>query len=399
MKFIFLGPILLLASCAQDRSEAPLNFVVILADDLGMGDLGFLGGEMATPNLDTLAQQGMVFDRFYGWPLCSPSRAALLTGEDPMDMNLGLRPLRPEATVGIPAGIPTVAARLQEAGWATACIGKWHLGHAEEFQRPNQQGFQHFYGCLQGAVDYESHRARDGALDWWRNEDPVLEAGYATQLLAAEAVTYLQNLAPDQPFFLYLPFTAPHLPLQAPVEAIRRHMDIADPARRVYCAMVEELDAAVGRVLQALEARGVAENTMVLFLSDNGARAEDGGSNGKLRGGKGTVFEGGLRVPCLLRWPGRVQAGSRESRPQQIGNVTPTILQAAGLLPSDSPVPLLGPSAAPFRFVASNDVWESEAWIDGDRKTIHRRRNADGFEKELIFNLANDPNETRNLAD
>ena len=398
-RFAFL---LLLLSCSpQQATSEPLNVVLIVADDLGIGDLGFLGGEMNTPRLDRLANQSLRFDRFYSWALCSPARAAIITGEDPMVMNMAWNPLRPADQRGLPKDIPTVAERLRAAGYATACIGKWHLGHANATMHPNARGFDYFYGCLQGAIDYQTHLDRNQQLDWQRNGNSLEEDGYATQLIGAEAAHWVrQRGKQSEPFFLYLTFTAPHLPLAAPVDSIRRYRHVKNPARRVYCAMVDELDRAVGQVIDALRQTEQDRKTVVIFLSDNGAGKEDGGSNGGLRGAKGSAFEGGIRVPAFVFWPEKT-AGDISSIPASVNDITPTILAAAGLDGSDlggKSLLALPSDARSFRFAARNDTWTNYALVDGDFKFVRRVRNDGGLVRERLFNLAQDPLEKADMA-
>ena len=376
------------------------NFVLIVADDLGVGDLGYLGGDMQTPHVDALAGQGLRFERFYSWALCTPSRAALLTGQDPMSLGLAWTPLRPADERGLPAATTTIAQELQGQGYRTACVGKWHLGHHAEEQHPHQKGFEHFYGCLHGAIDYESHMARNGERDWQRNGEALVEKGYSTRLFAQEAAQWIQQLPEDEPFFLYLPFNAPHLPLQAPQETIRKYMDLP-VARRVFCAMVHELDVAVGRVVEALESKGVAENTWILFVSDNGAGKEDGGSNAGLRGAKGSAFEGGLRVPAFLAHSSLQE--STVSIPASVLDFAPTLRELAGLPPDPK---ALGHSllnlpgeARTFQFAARNEQWTNFARIVGDHKYLRRESRTQDLVRERVFDLAQDPLEELDLAD
>jgi len=397
--------VLLACSPASQPEEVPIptgpNIVLIVADDLGVGDLGFLGGEMETPTLDRLANEGLVFSRFYSWALCSPSRAAILTGQDPMPMGLAWTPLRPEDDRGLPVNLATLGEWFTEAGYATACIGKWHLGHADPAMHPSNRGFSYFYGCLQGAVDYETHLARNQNLDWQRNGEKIQVEGYATRLFGSEAATWVREQGQaSKPFFLYLPFTAPHLPLQAPTKTIRKYMHIQDPARRVFCAMVDELDRAVSQVLRSLEETGQANNTLIVFLSDNGAGKEDGGSNGVLRGAKGSAFEGGIRVPAFCWWPSKITPGQNET-PAWALDIAPTFLSTAGVskdtLQGENLLKLSS-QARQFRFASRNNQWTNTAVIEGDLKYVRRERNDGALTRELLFNLSDDPSEKVNLA-
>ena len=407
-KFLIIIGILI-SACAPEQSTiaekqtfVPLNIVLIVADDLGVNDLGYLGGEMKTPQLDRLASKAKRFERFYSWALCSPARSALITGEDPMSMDMAWNPLRPEDTRGLPLNVPTIAERLKKANYQTACIGKWHLGHAKKSMHPNARGFDHIYGNLHGAIDYETHVARNQELDWYRNQTPLKEEGYATQLLGTEAASWITKSQQQQaPFFLYLSFTAPHLPLQAPIESIRRYHMVDDPARRVFCAMVDEMDLAVGKVIEALEGIGQSDNTLIIFLADNGAGKEDGGSNGQLRGGKGSSFEGGIRVPAFLYWPNKT-TGELVQQARYIGDVAPTILAAAGLsLEELSGNSLMtdNPPQRQFYFAARNNNWSNYAVVDGFHKFVLRERNDGQLTRERLFNLSEDPFEENDLSE
>lgn len=302
------------------------NVILILADDLGWKDLGFMGAATKTPNLDRLAAEGVTFGQMHACPLCSPTRAALMTGRHPIRFGLGYTVVRPWSTYGLPVGERTMANVFAEAGYETAIIGKWHLGHYNVKQLPRSRGFGHFYGHLNGAIDYYTH-LRDGGLDWQRNGVGVREEGYTTELLAAEAERWLRARNRSKPFFLYMPFNAPHAPLQAPAAYLDRYASIADEKRRAYCAMVDCLDVAVGKVLEA--ARG-AGPTIVVFVSDNGGPRGSGADNGPLRAGKATVFEGGIKVPAIVHAPHLLQAGAYGPM-ASVMDLLPTLAEAAAI--------------------------------------------------------------------
>ncbi|MBM3745567.1 MAG: arylsulfatase, partial [Acidobacteria bacterium] len=253
------------AAAARPAAAAPPNVVIILADDLGWADVGFHGSEIRTPNLDRLATQGVRFERFYSYPLCSPTRSALMTGRSPMRLGVAYSVIRPWSSYGVPLEEHFMPQSFQAAGYSTAMTGKWHLGHARAGFMPNARGFDHAYGHVNGAIDYYTH-IRDGGLDWHRNGRSVREEGYATDLLAGEAARIIENRDRNRPLFLYLPFNAPHTPLQAPQPLLDKYASIADPRRRTFAAMVDSLDQGVGRVLAALDKSGMADNTMVLFF-------------------------------------------------------------------------------------------------------------------------------------
>lgn len=314
---------------AQQPREDPPHIVVLLADDLGWGDVGFHGSQIPTPNLDALAARGVRLEQFYAQPVCSPTRGALLTGRYPMRLGLQVGVVRPWAQHGLPLGERTLANALGEAGYATAICGKWHLGHATREQLPTSRGFDHQYGHYNGAVDYYSHM-RDGGFDWHEDDRVSRDEGYSTDLIAAAAVKVLAAHDRQRPLFLYVPFNAPHTPLQAPTEWIEKFADIEDRQRRVYAAMVACLDAAVGRILAGLDEHGFArDKTLVVFFSDNGG-IRSLGSNGPLRGQKGQLYEGGIRVPAVVSWPGHLAEGRVVNDPLHVVDLYPTLLRVAG---------------------------------------------------------------------
>src|ERR1041384_531971 len=297
------------------------NIVFLLADDLGWADVGFHGGNAPTPNLDRLASQSIELTQHYIYPVCSPTRAALLSGRYATRFGV-TNPQNPRA---YPWDTVTLARALKSVGYDTALMGKWHLGSSPEWGPP-KFGFDHRYGSLAGGVGPWDHRYKEGEFSrtWHRNGKLIEEEGHVTDLLTREAVQWLESRG-DRPFLLYLPYTAVHIPIREPEEIVRRvPKQITEPSRREYAADVMHLDDAVGRVLVALRRTGKAENTLVIFTSDNGgipnARNDDplypadhyapgpaGGDNRPLRGMKTTVYEGGIRVPALVHWPARLK--------------------------------------------------------------------------------------------
>lgn len=329
----FLASVAALAPAGIARGQAQrTNVVVMLADDLGWNDVGFHGSEIQTPNIDRLASEGTQLDRFYSCPLCSPTRAALMTGRYPLRLGLGYTVVRPWARFGMPLSERTIADYFQEAGYETAMTGKWHLGHYSRKYLPGSRGFQHSYGHVNGAIDYYTHE-REGGLDWHRDGTGLREEGYTTDLIAAEAERLIRSRDKSKPMFLYVPFNAPHAPLQAPKEIIAKYGGIADETRRTFAAMVDRMDAAVGRVLGALDKEGMSRNTVVLFFSDNGGPIGLGARNTPLRGAKGSAWEGGTRVPAVIRFPGAVPAGKKLAQVTTVMDVLPTLAEAAGLSP------------------------------------------------------------------
>jgi arylsulfatase A-like enzyme len=380
-------------------AERP-DIVVVLADDLGYADVGFLGGkDIKTPHLDRLAASGAVLRQFYAQPACTPTRAALLTGRYPMRYGLQVGVILPTARYGLPLEERTLAQALREAGYTTAAIGKWHLGSFDRAYWPTARGFDHHYGHLTGAIDYFT-RTRFGALDWYRDGAVVIEDGYATHLLAREAVRVIGAQPQGKPLFLYLAFNAPHAPHQVPQSYTRPYAGLAEP-RRTYAGMVAAMDESVGRVLDALDRAGRRKNAIVIFSSDNGGpdpgRVTD---NGPLRAGKGTLYEGGVRVCALVAWPGRVTAGRVLDEPMHVVDWYPTLLAAAGASPAQTlPVDgrdlqqtIVHGQPSPRRDILLNAAPDGGAIRRGDWKLL-----LDGERAEL-FNLRDDPSERTNLA-
>lgn len=375
------------------------NVVLILADDLGWKDLGFMGAATKTPNLDRLAAEGVRFGQMYACPLCSPTRAALLTGRHPIRFGLGYTVVRPWSTYGLPVAERTMGNVFADAGYETAIVGKWHLGHYNVKQLPRSRGFGHFYGHLNGAIDYYTHM-RDGGLDWQRNGVGLREKGYTTELLAAEAERWLRTRNRTKPFFLYLPFNAPHAPLQAPEAYLGRYASIADEKRRAYCAMVDCLDAAVGRVLDAVRGAGP---TIVVFVSDNGGPRGSGADNGELRAGKATVFEGGIRVPAILHGPEWLKPGSYGPM-ASVMDLLPTLAEAVGIPLGEGKAldgvshwgalrtgSLAGPRSSLFSSVQDAKGPRQHAFREGPWKLV-RIESAPAW--ELLFQVEDDPSET-----
>lgn len=377
------------------------HILLVLADDLGRGDVGFLGGPFPTPTLDALAAEGARLDAFYVLPICAPTRAALLTGRYPI--RYGLQ----DGAATLPASERTLAEALAEVGYRTAIVGKWHLGHDSFESLPTHRGFHHQYGFYDGAVSYYGHGLAMTGRDWYRNDRPLYEEGYATDLLADEAVRIVEAHDPGTPLFLYLPFNAPHTPLRAPPECVARLAEggapPADLNRRVYGAMVSCMDAALARVLDAFERRGMRENTLVIFASDNGGVPQWTDSGG-LRGGKWTLYEGGVRAVALASWPGVIEAASSVEAPMHAVDLFPTLVGlAGGTVAPDLPLdgvdvwPAITGGAASERLLLLNAGAGWAALRRGPWKLIERRARA-GVAPEL-YDLSRDPGESENLAE
>jgi arylsulfatase A-like enzyme len=341
----------------------PPNIVFILADDVGYGDLGCYGRpvtDYTTPNLDLLARQGMRFSNAYSAsPVCSPTRCSFITGCYPQKFDVGLfEPVtRADMGAALPAGVQTVATLLKSAGYATALVGKWHLGYGDA-DDPLNHGFDKFYGIRGYAVDYFSH------VDDLNNPDlydgpapPITETGYMTDLLTDRAVSYLEQAQP--PFYLSLHYTAPHWPWEGPCDPpIPAGADWSDPnlpAPNAFRNMMKALDCGVGAVLHALSRRGLDASTLVIFTSDNGGDMPFS-NHGGLTGAKGSLYEGGIRVPAIMRWPGVVRAGDVTSQVAVTMDWTATIAWAARKLPGsaidgDNMLPVTRLSASPWQLM------------------------------------------------
>ena len=234
-----------------------------MADDLGNADVGYHGGQVKTPNIDKLAVEGVRLESFYGMPVCTPSRAELMTGRYAMRYGLQTLVIFPSHTYGLPTEERTLPQALKEAGYQTYMVGKWHLGHADKKYWPQNRGFDYFYGNIVGEVDYFT-RERGGVIDWQRNGKFLKDNGYYTTLIGDDAVKLINQQDTSKPFFLYFASLAPHAPFQAPEEHLKRYPDIQDKQRREYCAMISCLDDQVGRIVAALEKKGMGDNTIIL---------------------------------------------------------------------------------------------------------------------------------------
>ncbi|MHC4516492.1 MAG: sulfatase-like hydrolase/transferase [Planctomycetota bacterium] len=304
------------------------HIVLVLADDLGWGDVGFHGSLIKTPHIDALAASGVRLNQFYAQPVCSPTRGALMTGRYPMRLGLQCGVVRPWAEHGLPLDERTLPEALKEAGYVTAIVGKWHLGHLSPEYLPTHRGFDHQYGHYNGALDYFTH-IRDGGFDWHKNDRRNDDVGYATDLIGKEAVRLISEHDKTKPLFLYVPFNAPHTPLQAPQSYIDRYASMPNERRRTFAAMVSCMDDAIGRIVKSLKESRFPE-----------------GSNRGLRAGKGTLYEGGLRVPTVMVWPGKLKADTEVDQPLHMVDLYPTLLRLAGVS-ADQPKSVDGRDAWP----------------------------------------------------
>jgi arylsulfatase B len=397
------------------EGKQPPNILVLIADDLGWHDVGYHGSEIRTPHLDKFAAAGLKLERHYVYPTCSPTRAGLLTGRNPSRFGIHA-PIAGRSEQTLPASTPTLARVLKARGYTTALFGKWHLGLRPE-AGPRQYGFDQTYGYLHGQIDQYTHRYKNGDRSWHRNDVFVDQAGHATDLIADEAVRFLETRH-NTPFFLWVAFSVPHFPLQEEDKWIAPYADsIKDPSRRLYAASVTHMDAAIGRIIGALEKQGQLSETVVLFVSDNGGQemyssvtdyeGKHGpyprlGDNRPLRGWKQDLYEGGVRAPAVVHWPGRFKpsqvqapisyldwfptfahlADSKTSADWKLEgrNIWPLLSGEKTILPASTLYWNIGGSAAVLR----------EDW----KLMVHHERPS---EVEL-YRLPEDPTESTNLA-
>jgi arylsulfatase B len=408
---LLTGAAALAAPLAAAADSPRPNVLYILADDLGWHDVGYHASEIQTPNIDRLRDSSTELSRFYSCPVCSPARASILTGRSPMRYGMIYSVMRPWDTWGIPQEERTMPEAFRDAGYQTWMVGKWHLGHWNAKLLPNARGFQHYYGHMNGDIDYFKH-VREEGLDWQRNGKSVVEEGYSTDLFAAEAVRLIERRDRNRPFFFYLPFNAPHQPLMAPQALIDRYSAIKDPKRRTYAAMVTALDTAIGQVLDALDRTGAADNTIVIFHSDNGAQLQQGGMNIPLRAGKSTTFEGGIRVPALIRYPGVVPVVVRGHQVMTVLDMFPTLAAACGIKPGNTE-PLDGRNMWPvltdkdslvvpredLLFAVGERGYWRHAIIRQEWKLVTEQSQADASLRNYLFSIEEDPLEEKNLAE
>ncbi|HTR21613.1 MAG TPA: arylsulfatase [Gemmatimonadales bacterium] len=401
---------------ASGQQPPKPNIVYIVSDDQGWKDLGYHGSDIRTPNIDSLARGGVRLEQYYAAPFCTPSRAALLTGRYPFRYGLQTAAIPGGARYGLATDEWLLPQALKAAGYYTAIVGKWHLGHADRMYWPRQRGFDYQYGAMVGELDYYTHAAH-GVRDWYRNNQPVNEPGYVTTLIGQDAVRVIAAHDPKVPLFLYLTFTAPHAPYQAPQTYLDRYQNIADPTRRAYAAMISAMDDEIGKVVAALERRGMRDNTLIVFQSDNGGNVDAMYSgevdvsqlklpadNGPFRGGKGTPYEGGIRVPMLVNWPGHLKAGSVVDQPIHTVDMFPTLAALAGASTTDhKPLDgvnvwstIAGGAPSPRTEIVYDIEPFRAAVRQGDWKLVWRTILPTKVE---LFNLAQDPSEQTNLAD
>lgn len=408
-----------LAVCSVSVTAAELNssgqkpnLVIILADDLGYGDVGFTGSkQIKTPHLDKLAASGVTFDQGYvSAPVCGPSRAGLITGRNQVDFgfdnNLVSRaPQYNKDHFGLPLSETTIADRLQKLGYVTGLMGKWHLGDETHFQA-QKRGFDDVWTYPHGGHDYfrvdpkSKEKYLQPLISNYKTPEPIT---YITDDTGNESIDFIRRNS-DKPFFLYASFNAPHAPLQAPEEDIKRYAHIKDEKRRIYSAMVHRLDVNVGKIVDELKTQNLLDNTIIVFLSDNGgpkAKNNPWTINAPFRGSKGNLLEGGIRVPFIMSWPNKIKSGSRYSHAVTALDLTPTFVKAAGgeIVKKDK---LDGVDLLPFittdtQLARKKELmWRftiSASILDGDWKLV---RLPDRL--PLLYNLKTDPSELNNVA-
>lgn len=405
-------------SCAASAAAPRPNIVFILSDDLGWADFGFNGGTAGlTPNIDRLAAQGTRLTRFYATPVCATTRAALLTGRYPfrqwMDWRsedfgkpdylelLGMKLARlPDGTptrrvMGLDPKERTLAEALKQAGYSTAIMGKWHLGEWLPEHLPMSRGFDHQYGFYGWGIDYNNYCIPHNApavfavYDWHRNQQPLFEQGYSTDLIANEAVRLLAVQPKGKPFFHYIAFNAIH----GPLEEIPRHRATLDKRS----AALKCLDEAVGRILGSLEQQGLADNTLVIFSNDNGGLTPE--VNRPWRGNKNTTWEGGIRVPCILRWPGKLEAGTTRDALISVADFYPTLVTlAGGSLEQELPLDGMDMNAVIFQNQAGPRT-ELVIEVAGSVRLPTLRQGDFKLVGKELYNLAADPGETTDIAE
>lgn len=401
-----------LAAAAKPRP----NIVLILADDQGSADLSCYGSaEARTPAIDTLAADGMRFLQAYAnAPECTPSRCALLTGRyqqrvGGLECAIGLGGvgrydeaewLAKRGELGLPASEETLPKLLKQQGYATALFGKWHLGYSEEFG-PNRHGFDEAWGILGGAADYFAYteEAPPGEKPpnvLHHNGKPTTADGYFTDLVTERALDWLRRRKPGQPFFLYVPYTAPHNPFQTREDKGQSEVQWRGANRPAILRMIAQLDQGVGAILKQLKEMGADKDTIVLYMSDNGAPA--GGSNAPLRGGKSQVWEGGIRMPLLIRWPGVLPAGATTRQVTLMMDLTSTLAAAAGVKGRFDGQNLLAEWKADRPMRERTVFWRykrAENRRKAVRKGVWKYVSENGTES--LYHLQDDPSEKNNL--
>ena len=412
--------ILFLSACCLACSDSPKtspNIILMVADDAGWNDVGYHNEEIISPNIDSLARGGVILENFYVYPTCSPTRASLMTGKYASRFGI-YQPIAMKSKQVLPSEVTTLPGILRAHGYQTGIFGKWHLGLRPE-NGPLQYGFDYSYGFLHGQIDQMTHRYKNGDRSWHRMDRFVDEQGHATDLIVEEAIEFITSKRDAaKPFFVYVPFSVPHYPVQESAYWIEKYQNKMTNSRKQYAASISHMDHAIGLLCESLEQQGLSENTVVVFISDNGGQSNwtptfeyqmrhgpypQLGDNTPLRGSKGQVYEGGIRVPAILHWPGKL--GSFEYHGLfKITDMLPTLAAVAGvplpdelLLDGDNLLPALqGKEKMEQRelYLRTN---QSLMYRKGNWKLIHHTNTLDSAKSEL-FQIANDPKEIENLV-
>jgi arylsulfatase A-like enzyme len=388
-------------STAQDTPARKPNVVLIVADDLGYADIGVQGiaKDVKTPNIDSIAANGVRFTNGYvSCPVCSPTRAGLLTGRYQQRFGFEWNPKGPpeERMFGLPLDQATLPGQMKKAGYATGMVGKWHLGH-QAGMLPHERGFDEFFGFAGGAHRYFQTEQGPNAIQ--RNGTPVEKIGYLTDDFTREALAFIDKNK-DKPFFLYLPYNAVHTPQAAPEKYTSRFADVTDEKRKLMLAMLAGMDDGVGQVLAKLREAMLEENTLVIFFSDNGGPTRANASlNTPFRGGKGETLEGGIRIPFMMQFKGRIPAGTVDERMVIQLDLVPTILTLAG---APLPTSLDGKDLLPFLTADNKEtIHDTFYWRFGPRRAIrsgHWKLQWNGDETPHLYDMTKDPSESTDLA-
>jgi arylsulfatase A-like enzyme len=398
--FLFLAVCPTVVSAQSAATSPKPHIILFVSDDMGWNEVGYHGSKIATPHIDRLAKEGMQLNRFYVHPICSPTRTALMTGRSPARFGI-------TGAIGrgvVPLDEHFLPQTFQKAGYQTFMVGKWHLGERSDDYAPNARGFDHFFGFHGGGINYyttDGSRARG----WFRNGQSVAPQGYSTDLLADEAIKLLKNRNKKKPVFLYLPFNAPHQPAQASERLLEKYRKLGFFGRRVgQAGAIEAMDAAIGRVLATIEAEGISKETLVMFFCDNGSGGGRRGSTAlpgqlALRGGKGSVLEGGIRVPAVLRWPGVIRAGTKCNQLISAQDLFPTFAAAAGIKPANQK-PFDGVNCWPA--IIQNKPMKRPPVIvagpSGDFAVLHDQWKLTWGQGQVsLYNVKDDPTESKDV--
>jgi arylsulfatase B len=421
-------PFLILVNCNQTENDYNIsskpNFVLFVADDAGWHDVGYHGSEIKTPNIDKLANSGVELNQFYVYPTCSPSRAALLTGKYASRFGIG-EPIAMKSEQVLPTNVKTLPEALKQVGYQTALTGKWHLGLSLE-SGPSHYGFDYTYGYLHGQIDQYTHRYKNGDRTWYRGNKFIDEKGHATDLITNEVINYITKVREkSSPFFIYVAYSVPHYPLQEEDKWIEPYKNINDAdSRKLFDASMAHMDFSIGRIIQTLEDEKLLENTIAIFISDNGGQESwypekeskiklyDGkfgpypklGDNSPLKGYKAELYEGGIRVPAIIFWKNHL----KHNKVEQLVKVTDLFPTLTSLVDSSLTQSLDLDGENMWDFISIEEQINEEREIyyripdqfalrRGDWKLIHFG-NTLGEGREELFNLKNDPNETKNVV-